>query len=98
MGGGPPGSAGVPPACCPVAWRSVSLRSGTRPRCRRERNGLGRSRVLEPLPVELGGGDGETVPRLVRAGRPRSRVGIRHGFAVAALEDALLPEKIAGGC
>ncbi len=26
---GPPGSAGVPPACCPVACRSVSLRCGS---------------------------------------------------------------------
>ncbi len=40
----------------------------------------------------------EAVPRLVRAGRPRSRVGLRQAFAVAALEDALLPEKNPGGC
>ena len=48
----PPGSAGVPPACASVAFRSVSLRCGTRPRCRRVRHGLGRSRVLAPMPVE----------------------------------------------
>ena len=30
IGRGAPGSAGVPPACCPVTCRSVSLRWGTR--------------------------------------------------------------------
>ena len=52
MGGGaPPGSAGVSPACYSVACPSVSLQGGTRPPRRRERHGLGRSRVLAPLPV-----------------------------------------------
>ena len=44
----PPGSAGVPPACYSVACRSVSQRWGSRPPCRRERHGLGRSRVPAP--------------------------------------------------
>jgi len=54
----PPGSAGVPPACYPVACRSVSLRCGTRPPCRREHHGPSRSPVLAPLSVDPGGGDG----------------------------------------
>ena len=53
----PPGRAGVPPACTAAASRSVSLRCRTRPPCRRERQGLGRSSVLTPLPVESGGGN-----------------------------------------
>ena len=71
----PPGNAGVPPACYPVACRSVSLRCGTahpaggnatgsaeaesRPRCRS-------TRVEEMA---------EAVPEPVRAGRPRSQGG-----------------------
>ena len=39
--------------------------------CRWERHGLGRSRVLAPLPVEPGGGDGRGCAKK----RPRSRVG-----------------------
>ena len=66
----PPGSAGVPPACYPVACRSVSLRCGTRPPCRRERHGLGRSRVLAPLPVDPGGGDGRGCARHCAGGTP----------------------------
>ena len=38
-----PGSAGVPPACCPFGCRSVSLRCCSRPPCRREPHGPGRS-------------------------------------------------------
>ena len=70
MGRGPPGSAGVPPACTPVACRSVSLRCGTRPPCRRERHGLGRSRAVSPLPVEPGGGDGQGCARTCAVGTP----------------------------
>ncbi len=33
--------------------------------------------VLAPLLVEPGGGDGQGLASVVRAGRPRSRVGIR---------------------
>ena len=58
IGTTPPGSAGVPPACCPLGCRSVSLRCCSRPPCRREPHGPGRSRALAPLPVEPGGGDG----------------------------------------
>ena len=46
MGGGPPGSAGVPPAFTPAACPSVSPRWGARPPCRRDRHGLGRSGIL----------------------------------------------------
>ena len=53
-----PGSAGVPPACCPFGCRSVSLRCCSRPPCRREPHGPGRSRGRAPLPVDSGGGDG----------------------------------------
>ena len=74
--GRPPGSAGVPPACCPFGCRSVSLRCCSRPPCRREPHGPGRSRGRAPLPVDSGGGDGRSCgPGFVRAGRPRSRVG-----------------------
>ena len=66
----PPGSAGVPPACYPVACRSVSLRCGTRPPCRRERHGLGRSRVLAPLPVDPVRGDGRGGAKTCADGTP----------------------------
>ena len=46
-----PGSAGVPPACCPFGCRSVSLRCCSRPPCRREPHGPGRSRGRAPLPL-----------------------------------------------
>ena len=72
---GLPGSAGVPPACTAVAWRSVFLRSSSQPPCRREPHGLGRSRALAPLPVGRVEEMAKAMPRLVRAGRPRSRVG-----------------------
>ena len=68
--GRPPGSAGVPPACYPVACRSVSLRCGTRPPCRRERHGPGRSRVLAPLPVDPGGGDDRGCAKTCAGGTP----------------------------
>ena len=71
MGGGtPPGSAGVPPACTAVAFRSVSLRCSSRPPCRRERHGPGRSRVLAPLPVGLGGEDGRGCAKACAGGTP----------------------------
>ena len=54
----PPGSAGVPPAFSSLAFRSVSPRCGTRPRCRRELHGTDRSRAMTPLPVCPGRGDG----------------------------------------
>ena len=66
----PPGSAGVPPACYPVACRSVSLPCGARPPCRRERHGLDRSRVLAPLPVDPGGGDGRGCAETCAGGTP----------------------------
>ena len=70
MGGGPPGNAGVPPACYPVAYRSVSLRCGTRPPCRRELHGLGRSRVLAPAPVDPGGGNARGFAKTCAGGTP----------------------------
>ena len=76
IGRTPPGSAGVPPASSPLGCRSVSLRWRTRPPCRREPHGPGRSRALAPLPVDPGGGDGRGFASVVRAGRPRSRGGL----------------------
>ena len=66
----PTGSAGVPPACTPVACCSVSPRWGTRAPCRRKRQGMGRSRVLAPLPSEPGGGDGPSCARTCAGGTP----------------------------
>ena len=63
IGTTPPGSAGVPPACCPFGCRSVSLRCCSRPPCRREPHGPGRSRGRAPLPVDSGGGDGRGCAR-----------------------------------
>ena len=66
----PPGSAGVPPACCPFGCRSVSLRCCSRPPCRREPHGPGRSRGRAPLPVDCGGGDGRSCGRICAGGTP----------------------------
>ena len=67
-----PGSAGVPPACCPFGRRSVSLHGSHR--CRREPHGPGRSRGMAPLPVDSKWRKmAEAVPGFVRAGRPRSQ-------------------------
>ena len=71
----PPGSAGVPPASSALGCRSVSLRWRTRPPCRREPHGHGPSRARASLPVDPGRGDGRGFASVVRAGRPRSRVG-----------------------
>ena len=68
--GRPPGSAGVPPACCPFGCRSVSLRCCSRPPCRREPHGPGRSRGRAPLPVDSGGGDGRSCGRICAGGTP----------------------------
>ena len=65
-----PGSAGVPPACCPFGCRSVSLRWCSRPPCRREPHGPGRSRGRAPLPVDSGGGDGRSCGRICAGGTP----------------------------
>ena len=65
-----PGSAGVPPACCPVGCRSVSLRCCSRPPCRREPHGPGRSRGRAPLPVDSGEGDGRSCERICAGGTP----------------------------
>jgi len=59
--------------CLPLSFP----RSGTRLHCRRERHGLSRSRVPAPLPVEPAGGDGRGLASVVRASRPRPRVGLR---------------------
>ena len=69
-GGTPPGSAGVPPACTHVACRQVSVRISTRPPCRRERHGPGRSRVLGPLPVHPGRRNGRGYARICAGGTP----------------------------
>ena len=66
----PPGSAGVPPACCPFGCRSVSLRCCSRPPCRREPHGPGRSRGRALLPVDSGGGDGRSCGRICAGGTP----------------------------
>ena len=66
----PPGSAGVPPACCPFGCRSVSLRCFSRPHCQREPHGPGRSRGRAPLPVDSGGGDGRSCGRICAGGTP----------------------------
>ena len=65
-----PGSAGVPPACCPFGCRSVSLRCCSRPPWRREPHGPGRSRGRAPLPVDSGGGDGRSCGRICAGGTP----------------------------
>ena len=65
-----PGSAGVPPACCPFGCRSVSLRCCSRPPCRREPHGPCRSRGRAPLPVDSGGGDGRSCGRICAGGTP----------------------------
>ena len=70
MGDDTPGSAGVPPACCPFGCRSVSLRCCSRPPCRREPHGPGRSRGRAPLPVDSGGGDGRSCGRICAGGTP----------------------------
>ena len=70
IGTTPPGSAGVPPACCPFGCRSVSLRCCSRPPCRREPHGPGRSRGRAPLPVDSGGGDGRSCERICAGGTP----------------------------
>ena len=70
IGTTPPGSAGVPPACCPLGCRSVSLRCCSRPPCRREPHGPGRSRGRAPLPVDSGGGDGRSCGRIGAGGTP----------------------------
>ena len=75
--GRPPGSAGVPPACCPFGCRSVSLRCCSRPPCRREPHGPGRSRGRAPLPVDSGGGDGRSCGRICAGGTP-ALPGSRH--------------------
>ena len=67
---GPPGNAGVPPASSPFACRSVSLRCRSRPPCRREPHGPGRSRALAPLPVDRGGGDGRGYGKNCAGGTP----------------------------
>ena len=70
IGTTPPGSAGVPPACCPFGCRSVSLRCCSRPPCRREPHRPGRSRGRAPLPVDSGGGDGRSCGRICAGGTP----------------------------
>ena len=65
-----PGSAGVPPACCPFGCRSVSLRCCSRPPCRQEPHGPGRSRGRAPLPVDSGEGDRRSCGRICAGGTP----------------------------
>ena len=65
-----PGSAGVPPASSPVAYRSISLRCGSQPPCRREPHRPGRSKAMAPLPVDPVGGDGRGCGRLGAGGTP----------------------------
>ena len=52
-----------------------SLRWSSLPPCRREPHGPGRSRTPACLPVEPGREDRQGLASVVRAGRPRSRVG-----------------------
>ena len=88
-----PGSAGVPPACCPFGCRSVSLRCCSRPPCRREPHGPGRSRGRAPLPVDSGGGDGRSCGRICAGGTPALPGGFqRHeGHDRWELRDARAP-------
>ncbi len=62
-----PGSAGVPPA---LSLRLPLLRCCSRPPCRREPHGPGRSRGRAPLPVDSGGGDGRSCGRICAGGTP----------------------------
>ena len=66
----PPGNAGFSPACCPVAWRSVSPRCGARSPCRPNPHGPGRNTVLTPLPVDPGRGDGQGCGTMCAGGTP----------------------------
>ena len=70
IGTTPPGSAGVPPASSSLSCRSVSLRCGSQPLCRRELNGPGRSRALAPFPVDPGGGNGGGCAKICAGGTP----------------------------
>ena len=90
-----PGSAGVPPACCPFGCRSVSLRCCSRPPCRREPHGPGRSRGRAPLPVDCGGGDGRSCGRICAGGTPA----LPGGFLLLspAWRDALRDARAPGG-
>ena len=54
----------------PLSCRSVSLRCCSRPPCRREPHGPGRSRGRAPLPVDSGGGDGRSCGRICAGGTP----------------------------
>ena len=65
-----PGSAGVPPACCPFGCRSVSLRCCSRPPCRRDQHRPGRRKAVAPFPVDPSGGDGRGCARLGAGGTP----------------------------
>ena len=78
IGRTPPGSAGVPPASCPLGCRSVSLRwlqpatlpVGTASARPKQSHGVF-------CPVDPARGDGRGCARFfMRAGRPRSRVGL----------------------
>ena len=87
-----PGSAGVPPACCPFGCRSVSLRCCSRPPCRREPHGPGRSRGRAPLPVDSGGGDGRSCGRICAGGTPALPGGL------PPMTGSHQRDKIAEGC
>ena len=52
--------------CVPLSFPAMRHRAT----CRRERHGLGRSRVLAPLPVEPGGGDGRGCAKTCAGGTP----------------------------
>ena len=56
IGTTPPGARASRPHAVPSGCRSVSLRCCSRPPCRREPHGPGRSRGRAPLPVDSGGG------------------------------------------
>ena len=68
--GRPTRERGRPARICPFGCRSVSLRCCSRPPCRREPHGPGRSRGLAPLPVDSGGGDGRSCGRICAGGTP----------------------------
>ena len=85
-----PGSAGVPPACCPFGCRSVSLRCCSRPPCRREPHGPGRSRGRAPLPVDSGEGGGRSCGRIC-AGTPALPGGDARAPGGASSHDRVTP-------
>ena len=70
IGTAPPGARASRPHAVPSVAAQFSLRCCSRPPCRREPHGPGRSRGRAPLPVDSGGGDGRSCGRICAGGTP----------------------------